>query len=60
MELQEIITEIILGLFLIFISYQVGCKGNFHSFIVIIIETLIQKIQKLIPKELVWVVCLLG
>ena len=35
MELQEIITEIILGLFLIFISYQVGCKGNFsliHSY----------------------------
>ncbi len=35
MELQEIITEIILGLLLIFISYQVGCKGNFsliHSY----------------------------
>lgn len=41
MELQEIITEIILGLLLIFISHQVGCKGNFHSFTVIIMETLI-------------------
>lgn len=28
MELEELIAEIILGLFLLFISYQIGIKGN--------------------------------
>lgn len=28
MELEELIAEIIVGLFLLFISYQIGIKGN--------------------------------
>ena len=28
MELEELIVEIIMGLFLLFISYQIGIKGN--------------------------------
>ena len=55
MELQEIITEIILGS-----PIKWAVKEIFHSFTVIIMETLIQKMQKFILKELVQVVCLLG
>lgn len=28
MEIEEIIVELVLGIFLLFIAFQVGCKGN--------------------------------
>lgn len=35
MEIEEIIGELIIGIFLLFIAFQVGCKGNIqliHSY----------------------------
>ena len=38
MELEELIAEIIVGLFLLFISYQIGIKGILLYYMVITIR----------------------
>ena len=51
MEIEEVVVEIVMGLFLLFLSYQVGIKKILLSYIVIIIHISTQKIKRRLQKE---------
>ena len=51
MELEELIVEIVIGLFLLFTSYQIGIKENITLLHVIIIHNLTLKIKRCLQKK---------
>ncbi len=53
MEIEEVVVEIVMGLFLLFLSYQVGIKKKILlSYIVIIIHISTQKIKSVYKKRI--------